>query len=128
MCPDCGNDGYTGFHHDPRRHTYLPREGEHASRIDLRTALRLRRNAGESLFAQIKPRGVAGRGSNVPRWVRTDNQVRWLTGACLLGLTLRRVVHETGVYDDVRQEALDAGLTKLTGRGGMGRAGLALAA
>jgi hypothetical protein len=67
-------------------------------------------------------------GNNVPRWVRTDRQVAWLTGMCLLGLTLRRQVHETGLYDEVYKEALDKGLLKLTGIGGMGRAGLALAA
>lgn len=126
FCSNCGTKGPdTYFHKDPRRHCYLPREGEHAWRVNLRIAMLLRRNAGESLFALIKHRGVAGRGVNVPRWVRSDNHVRWLTGTCLLGLTLRRLVHENGSYQDVHQEAVDASLVKLTGKAGMGRAGLA---
>ena len=65
-------------------------------KVDLRTALLLRRNASESVFAQIKHRGVAARGVKVPRWVKTDNHAGWPTGGCLLGLTLRRLAHEDG--------------------------------
>jgi hypothetical protein len=117
VCPDCGTSGGgRSFRADPRRHCYLPREGQRAWRVDLRKALLLRRNAAESIFAQIKHRGIAGQGSNAPRWVRTDNHVRWLTGGCLLGLTLRRLAHERGIYAAAHQEALDRRLVKVAGQ------------
>ncbi len=117
----CVHDGRvtatTYFHHDPRRHPFLPRAGEHKWRVALRTALLLRRNAGESLNMQLKHRGIAGRGVEVSRWVTTDQEQDWLIGAALLGITLRGVVHACGLYKDAEDEALARGLIKLDGTG-----------
>jgi hypothetical protein len=49
----------------------------------------------------------------------------WLVAGCFLGLTLRRLAHETRLYDAAHAEAVDRGLVEITGRNGWGRAGLA---
>jgi hypothetical protein len=124
-CRDCGATAATRFWRSPRFHGYLPHAGEHPTRIALRIALLLRRNAAESVFSQVKHRGVDLRGSDVPRWVSSDNQMAWLVAGCYLGLTLRRLAHETGLYRNAHDEAVDRGLVKITGRNGWGRDGLA---
>jgi hypothetical protein len=106
------------FLKDPRRHCFLPREGDHLWRIDMRKALLVRRNVAESIFAQIKHRGIAGRGTETARWVSSSEQMDWLLGGALVGLTRRRLVHETGGYDDAHREIVDRGLTKFSGAGG----------
>jgi hypothetical protein len=63
-----------------------PHAGQHPTMIALRVALLLRRNTAESLFAQLKHRGIGGRGSEVPRWISTDRQMAWFVGGCVLAV------------------------------------------
>ncbi len=121
--PNCGSRQDVYWHHDPRRNTWAPRAGQH-SRVALRTALMLRRNQAESAMAAMKHRGIGGRGSEVPRWVSTDNQFLWLTRMTDLASALRRVVHEDGSYWRVYDEAVGRRLVKIDVRHGQGRAGL----
>lgn len=124
-CAHCGNRENRWFWQDPRRHCFLPRGGIDPWRVALRAALLVRRNAAEGMFATLKHRGIAGKEVNVPRWVTSQRQMSWLIGTCLLGVTLRRVAHETGIYEQVREEAEAEQLLKLRGAFGRGRAALA---
>lgn len=126
-CTDCGNRENTWFSKDPRRHVYLPREGNDR-RAALRSALLARRNAVESTFSLLQHRGMAGENVNVPRWVTSARQMTWLLGTALLGLTLRRLVHEAGLYDLARADMDAKGLIKLRSNAGYGRNALAIAA
>jgi len=104
-CPTCGIKAETRWHHNPRAYTYLPFKGEHINRIAMRKALMLRRNMAESLNARLKGRGIGNGGMNVPRWVSTDQEMRWLCYGTSLAFTLQRLAHQIGAYDHACQEA-----------------------
>ena len=126
--PGCDNKEARWFHQAPHRHCYFPFEGEHrgrgGSRIALRIALMMRRTVAESINSTLKHYGAAGRGVEIPRWVSSDAQMEWLLYGSALAITLRRLVHANGAYEAAHRELVDAGLLKLTGRDGQGRAGL----
>lgn len=96
---------------DPRIFTFLPHRGEH-QRAGLREVLMRRQNAAEAVNANLKLRGIGLRGQRHPRWVSTDRQMDWLIGGSLLGMTLRRVAHETGTFERCLAEANDRFLLK----------------
>lgn len=115
-CDQCKQNGRTvrattWFRDNPRLYTYLPRGGTHR-RYATRIALLLRRNAIEALNSQLKRRGIADRAHSNCRWATRRCHVEWLCGAALLGLTVRREAHETGVYDQVAEEAWQRQLFK----------------
>ncbi len=108
--PPCPVGARTMWKTNPRLYTYFPRQGVHKTRVARRTALMLRRNSAESLNSALKGMGIGLKGQSVARWVSTDQQMRWLLGGTLLGFTLRRLAHETGVYKEVHAEAEAKGL------------------
>ena len=111
VCPDgAGCQATTTWSKNPRLYTYLPPRGEHHKRVALRKALLVRRNVSESLNARIKGRGIGNRGMNVPKWVSTDDEMRWLCYGTCLGFALVRLAHETGAYEAMRDEAAARGL------------------
>jgi hypothetical protein len=95
---------------NPRAYPYLPFKGVHKSRVALRRALMLRRNASESWNARLKARGIANGGKNSPKWVRTDREMAWLCHGVALAFTLQRLAAVTGVYDQMHEEAEERGL------------------
>jgi hypothetical protein len=111
--PGCSIKAATYPGHNARLYTYLPSQGAHR-RVGRRVALLKRRNAAESLIASLKSRGVALEGQMQPRWVSSDRQAEWLAGAALLGLTLRRLAHESGAYAAAEAEARARSLLKDT--------------
>lgn len=102
----------TWFRKNPRLYTYLPRGGEH-ERYARRVALMLRRNSIEGLFSQLKRRGIGNRNHFNCRWATHGVHVEWLCGAALLGMTVRREAHESGLYANAANEAWARGLTKV---------------
>ena len=91
-----------------RLYTYYPRKGDHA-RAHLRRALLTRRNVVESIRAQLRERGLAGREAERAAWAE-DQEMAWLLGTALLGLTARRVAWESGAYDFAYAEVDELGL------------------
>jgi hypothetical protein len=56
--------------------------------------------------------GPAGFGRDrydAPQWAH-DHEVQWLFGMGAIAMTARRIVHETGLYDEVLDEARKLGL------------------
>ena len=100
-----------------RLYTYYPRQGGHR-RAATRIALGLRRSIAECGFDNLKHRGLAGRGVEVARWLNTDTRRRWLQGAYILAMNLRRLAHETGEYEHALAEAIKLGLIKQRPKGG----------
>jgi hypothetical protein len=109
-CEQCHFTTTTRWDDGPRVYPFLPFRGEHRSRVALRRALMRRRNQAESLNARLKGRGISNGGMNVPRWVRTDREVKWLCHGVSLAFTLQRLAHLTGEYDTAREEAERLGL------------------
>jgi len=110
--PDCRTRPvYTRVRDDARLYTYLPHRGEHA-RVGLREALMCRRNSGEAVNAVLKGRGVGLPGQRHPKWISSDREMEWLVGGALLGMTLRRSVHESGAYERALAEATSLHLLK----------------
>lgn len=108
--PGCPVKATTSWNRNPRAYTFLPRKGEHRSRVALRRALMLRRNVSESLNASLKGRGIGNGGMNTPRWVSSDREMLWLCYAFSLSYTLLRLAHETGAYARAHSEADQRGL------------------
>lgn len=97
---------------NPRLYTFLPFRGDDHWRVGLRYALLQHRNSVESVISSAKGCGVGLRGLSHPRWVSSDRQAEWLAGATLLGLTLRRLAHESGAYAKAKDMAVRRGLIK----------------
>ncbi len=95
----CPVKATTRWAHSPRAHPYLPHNGQSRNYVPLRRVLLRRRNASESTNARLKGRGIGNDGMNTPRWVRTDNEFKWLTYSTLLAFTLQRLAHATGLYE-----------------------------
>jgi hypothetical protein len=95
---------------NPRAYPFLPRGGEHITVARLRRVLLRRRNVAESHNARLKGRGIGNGGMNSPRWIRTDNEFKWVCYATLLGFTLQRLVHLNGAYDASLGDAEKLGL------------------
>ena len=116
-CADCKKDGIrltaaTYLKHNARLYTFLPRGGDHRL-YATRLALMRRRNMIEGIFSTLKRRGIGDRDHHKARWATREIHMHWLIGMALLGMTLRREVHETDLYDRCAQEAWDLELTKL---------------
>jgi hypothetical protein len=94
---------------DPRLYTWYHRGGDHR-RGAQRTALLVRRNAIESVFASLKHFGCGGSKVERARWANSDETMDWLLGTALMGITARRWSHESGVYQQAHQEASQLGL------------------
>ena len=101
----CPVTAQTSWQKSPRAHPYLPFKGVHRSRVALRKALMLRRNASESLNARLKGRGIGNGGMNVPKWVSTDGEMAWLCFGTSVAFTLLRLAHDSGAYESAREEA-----------------------
>lgn len=69
----------------------------------------LRRNAVESVFATLQENGLGGTCLERADWA-DDHEMDWLHSCGLMYLTARRLVHDTGLYHDALDEALDLGL------------------
>lgn len=95
-----------------RLYTYLPRGGEHRL-YATRLALMRRRNAIECVFAALKHRGIGDRDHHKIRWVTRAHHMQWAVGLALLGMTLRREAHETGLYEQCAEEAWARDLIKV---------------
>lgn len=95
---------YTKPHIDPRRYRYVPLAGDHSLRY-MGGVLFCRRNSIESIFAQMKMGGYFGPGGMRVKWAKTFKEACWAYMLPLLGLTAKRLVHETGLYGDVQDEA-----------------------
>jgi hypothetical protein len=93
---------------DPRLYSFLPRSGT-SSKAALRSALLLRRNQVESVFASLRHLGLGGTKQERPAWA-CDVGMDWLLSSGLLYLTARRVAHASGAYDEAHQEAASLGL------------------
>lgn len=106
----CGARETIYWDRNPRAYPYLPFKGEHKSRIALRRALLLRRNAVESWNARVKARGIGNAGKNTPKWVRTDREMAWLCHGTALAFTLQRLAAEVGTYVAAHEEAEARGL------------------
>ena len=115
-CEACSKDGVkltatTYIKHNPRLYTYLPRGGDHRLAAT-RMALMSRRNLMESVNSTLKRRGIGDDKHHKALWATRPIHMQWLIGLALLGMTLRREVHETDLYEQCAQEAWDLGLTK----------------
>jgi hypothetical protein len=116
-CTSCKKKGVnrtanTWVRHNPRLYTYFPRKGDHwlyATRV----ALMLRRNSIEGIFSQLKRRGIGTRDHYKARWATKAIHLDWLIGTALFGMTLRREVHETDLYEQAAEEAWRLKLTKV---------------
>jgi hypothetical protein len=109
-CEVCPNlRVYTRPSDDARYYTYLPRHSRHR-RSAKRLALQHRHNAAESVMGSLKRRGMGQRGVDTPKWVQNDRQMEWYAGGTCLAMTLRRVVHEEGLYALAATEATNEGL------------------
>lgn len=105
-CPRCGSARTSvsgAVWEDPGVVTYLPHAGT-TGRAALRSALLLRRNSVESVFAALARLGLGAKGIERPAWAR-DVEMRWLVLTGTLFLTARRLVFENGLYDYAVQEA-----------------------
>ncbi|HEX3803197.1 MAG TPA: transposase [Solirubrobacteraceae bacterium] len=105
----CPVKATTRWARNPTAYPFLPHKGQSRTYVPLRRALMRRRNVSESTNAKLKGRGIGQGGMNVPRWVRTDNEFRWLVHSTLLAFTLQRLVHENGFYRRSHQEAEERG-------------------
>jgi hypothetical protein len=104
----CGEKAYTRPRNDPRLYTYFPRQGFHARATERRVLL-WRRNAVESVFATLKNLGLGRDKFECPRWAK-DLAMEWLVAVGMFGIVARRMVHETGLYDEVLAEARELDL------------------
>jgi hypothetical protein len=95
-----------------RLYTYLPRGGDYVL-YATRLALMRRRNSVEAVFSVLKHRGIGNKKHHKVRWATRAQHMRWAIGMALLGMTLRRDAHETGLYEQCAQDAWDAGLLKV---------------
>lgn len=100
---------YTRSWVDPTLYTYYPFGGDHRLYYE-RVAVQARRNCVESVFASVKDQGFAGRGPERAAWANDDGEMEWLAAMSLLGLTARRVVHETGLYSETYDVVESLGL------------------
>lgn len=91
-------------HDDPRRHRYVPLAGDHSLRF-MGGVLFCRRNGIESIFALMKMGGYFGPGGMRTKWAKTFKESCWAYMLPLLGLTAKRVAHESGLYRDVHEKA-----------------------
>jgi hypothetical protein len=91
---------------NPRDHTWWPRGGDSDHAYD-RRALETYRAVVESLFSVAKHNGIGTRDGRA-LWAR-DRGITWLFGLHLLGVTARRVAHETGAYELLKDEFLELG-------------------
>ena len=110
-CETCGVLVTTWMHRNARLYTKLPHAGEH-QRAAMRIALMLHRNGIETVMSVLKRRGFGDDGHNKPRWATQQAHVEWLAATALLGMTLRREVHESGFYNQIANEAWRLGLVK----------------
>lgn len=115
-CPEgiCGNHNLY-VHDDPRRHTYLPIRGDHRKHFK-RKALLPRRNVVESNFANMKMQGHFGPGRDRPIWAKTYREACWAFMTPILGLALKRLAHESGLYDELYEEAESLGYLTMATR------------
>jgi hypothetical protein len=93
----------------PRAYPYLPHKGGGRNYVPLRRALLHRRNVSESINDRLKGRGIGNGGMNIPRWVRTDNEFKWLCYSTLLVFTLQRLAHANWQYAESHREAVERG-------------------
>jgi hypothetical protein len=117
LCESCRKKGInrtanTWVRHNPRIYTYFPRKGDHPL-YATREALMLRRNSIEGIFSQLKRRGIGTRDHYKARWATKPIHLEWLIGTALFGMTLRREVHETDLYEQAAEEAWRLRLTKV---------------
>lgn len=63
------------------------------------------RNGVESVFSNIRARGIGHRGTLSPKWVESDRQMQWLVGGALLSETLCALAHESGAYQRLAAES-----------------------
>lgn len=91
-------------HDDPRRHRFVPLAGDHSLRY-LGAVLLCRRNSIESIFGQMKMGGYYGPGAMRVKWARKFREACWAYMLPLLCLSAKRLVHETGLYDEVFGQA-----------------------
>lgn len=91
-------------HKDPRRYRYVPLAGEHSLRY-MGAVLFCRRNTVESIFALLKMGGFFGPGALRAKWAKTFKEACWAYMLPMLCLTAKRLVHETGFYDEVLESA-----------------------
>jgi len=94
-----------------RLYTYYPRGGTHRL-YATRLALMRRRNAIEGVFAAVGRRGLGDRKHHRVKWATKPVHIQWAVGMALLGQTLRREAHESGLYVECAQEAMELGLLK----------------
>jgi hypothetical protein len=104
----CGETASTRPFDEPRLYTFFPRQGLHV-RATERKVLMWRRNAVESVFATLKNLGIGRDKFECPKWAR-DLTMEWLVTVGMLGIVARRMIHETGLYDQALAEARDLGL------------------
>jgi hypothetical protein len=103
-CPTGIHDPETTYiRENPRLYTSLPRTGD-SGRALLRQALCGWRQVIESGFAELQRMGFIGEGQERPRWAE-DLEMDWLISLGLLSRTARRLVHQTGGYEDALAEA-----------------------
>lgn len=93
---------------DPRLYTYYHRGGSHKL-AHRRSALLIRRNAVESIFASLKHLAVGGTAVDRPRWA-DDVEMDWLVSTAIVFQTARRLIHETGLYEKAFGEVDQLGL------------------
>jgi hypothetical protein len=116
-CEGCARHGEkltstTYIKYNARLYTYLPRGGDHRLAAT-RKALMARRNIMESVNSTLKRRGIGEQQHHKVLWATRPIHMQWLIGMALLGMTLRREVHETDLYEQCAQEAWELGLTKI---------------
>jgi hypothetical protein len=87
------------FMDNPRLYAVVPHKGDHRL-VGFRFAAKRRRNVAESVNSWLCSFGLKLKGRNAALWVDTSIQMEWLVSAALLTITLRRHVHETGLYGE----------------------------
>lgn len=110
MCPNRTTRPWT----DPRIHTVLPHTGE-GYQASLRRVLLRQRNIVESHYAALQRLGLQGRGVERPAWAN-DVEVHWMLALGATFLTARRLVFESGLYDEVLSECQGLRLLDDAGR------------
>lgn len=94
---------------NPTSHTHYPKAGDHRRALERKTML-ARRNVVEGIFAELQRRGIGAGHYRVPRWANSDQKMEWFISLGVLGITARRLIHETGAYRDMHHQLESFGL------------------
>ena len=117
VCEGCEREGVqlretTCAKRNARLYTYYPRRGEHRLAAT-RLALMRRRNLIEGVFASVGRCGLGDRKHHRIKWATQPVHIEWVVGMALIGQTLRREAHESGLYQQCVQEAVSLDLLEV---------------